>query len=292
MARRPAWENTISIGCQIWGNILALATFCAGIAGLVISMEAEDIPYLGPPKQTGEKFIPATSAPNPIRRIDREKTAFPLGAVGPSRRGPLTRLNGEGTPIRVTRNFADALSSSSHLVHSFKERTMTPIITNEKPTSEETVASAVSSAIAEAAVEHMGRIERQIETVLEPGESHLYWHKASKSLAFIVRVIPLVPDLLTRPKKYLLVLCPSRLLIVRMTNPLNKLKDSEVKRLEATIPWSNVKSILPRRRLTSSSVVVRTKSFGTHHFKYLQSDAADELASQAKRLIDASNRAL
>lgn len=153
------------------------------------------------------------------------------------------------------------------------------------------VAEAVSRALADAAAEQASQIEGQISPLLDPGESHLEWHLASKRVPPVVRMIPFVPDTLTREKKYLLVLAPTRLLIVRMTNPFNKLKGLEVKRVEASIPWSTVCGISPQRRLSSSSVVVRTKSSGTHRFKDMQLNAADELASRARVLIDAAHSA-
>lgn len=149
-----------------------------------------------------------------------------------------------------------------------------------------TLKEVMTHAILDAAVKEVGRVEQQISTVLAPGEECVDWHRAKKRLPFIVRILPFVPDMMTRPKNYLLVLTRARLVIVRMTNPFNKLKDSEVKRTEASIPWTQVRGIEPRRHPGSSSLILRTASNGTHHFKYMNADAAEELACDARLLIE------
>lgn len=151
-----------------------------------------------------------------------------------------------------------------------------------------TLEDVMTNAIIEAAVNAVGRVEQQIATVLAPGEECVDWHRAQKRLPFIVRVLPFIPDMMTRPKKYLLVLTNSRLVVVRMTNPLNKLKESEVRGTEASVPWAQVRAIEPRRHVGMSSLIVRTASSGVHHFKYMESDAAEKFAADARLLTQAA----
>lgn len=161
---------------------------------------------------------------------------------------------------------------------------MSTMTTETKATLEEVM----TSAILEAAVEAVGRVRAQISTVLAAGEECVDWHRAKKRLPFLIRVMPFMPDLMTRPKNYLIVLTHSRLVIVRMTNPLNKLKDPEVKRIEASIPWTQVEGIEPRRHMGSSSLILRTASNGTHRFKYMESEAAEKFATDARLLTKAA----
>jgi len=78
------------------------------------------------------------------------------------------------------------------------------------------------------------------ESIITPEEEIVTWMKASHGPPFLVRIIPFIPNLITRGKDYLIVVTNERLLIARLTKPLNVFADPKIKEVVVQAPLASV----------------------------------------------------
>jgi len=138
----------------------------------------------------------------------------------------------------------------------------------------------VRSAISKTITSTIQRV--RFQAFLEPEESVIGVFDAETRPPVIVRMIPVVSDVLVRAKKYALVVTPGRLAVVSMTNPFNKLKSPSPRAMHLSIPWNQVSAIEPRKHLLTSSVVVRTRSGDAHRFTGMLKNDATRFAVAAR----------
>jgi len=140
---------------------------------------------------------------------------------------------------------------------------------------------ALASAVAKSITSTIQRV--RFQAFLDADETVIGAFDAETRPPLIVRVLPIVPDLFFRAKKYCLVATPQRLLVVAMTNPLNKFKSPSPKSMHLAVPWADVAAIEPRRHLLTSSVSVRTRTGDVHRFSSMLRGDAERLAAAAQQ---------
>ena len=105
--------------------------------------------------------------------------------------------------------------------------------------------------------------------------------KAKTRPHFLIRICPFVPDLLTRTKKYLLVLTNHRLLIIRTTNAFNKFADEKFKKVIADLPLLAIESIHSKTGFLSSGVKINARH-KSYRFKDVPESSVEEMASKVQ----------
>jgi len=148
---------------------------------------------------------------------------------------------------------------------------------------------ALASAVARSIASTIQRV--RFEAFLEPDESVVGVFDAETRPPFILRILPIVPDLFVRAKKYCLVVTPHRLIIVAMTNPLNKFKSPSPQSTHLSVPWADIAAIEPRKHLLTSSISIRTRSGEVHRFSSMLRGDADRLAAAAQSAMQPADPA-
>lgn len=127
-----------------------------------------------------------------------------------------------------------------------------------------------TQALAEAASEVHSESRRMQEQFvrqhLESSEKLFGFQMGQQRMPFLMRILPLMPDLLTRPKHFALAVTNHRLLIVRLKQGLYKFKGSVA---AASIPLDDFAEFATR----GSSVIVKTRS--GKNFKYSSLSTSD-----------------
>lgn len=148
------------------------------------------------------------------------------------------------------------------------------------------VKNAVTSAVREGVESAIQRL--RFQQFLDEGESVLATFEAETQPPLLIRLIPLVPDLLTRSKKFTLVVTPTRMAVIAMTNPLNKFKSPAPKAMHVSLPWADIAAIEPRKHLLVSSVTIRKTDGKAHRFSNLIKGDADRLVAAAQSAVKPS----
>ncbi|MEQ8789392.1 MAG: hypothetical protein RIC55_24070 [Pirellulaceae bacterium] len=119
------------------------------------------------------------------------------------------------------------------------------------------IQSMVREAVSESINESNNEFTRLVGEHLAAGESLLGFQIGEKRLPFVVRILPLVPDVLTRPKRFMLAVTDRRILIVQVSKSLLTRKVSG--RHAADVPLSDVQSIVPATGRLTSAVTIHTR---------------------------------
>jgi hypothetical protein len=127
--------------------------------------------------------------------------------------------------------------------------------------------------------------ERLILSQSMRGEECLAFQHGETRPPFIIRIMPFVPDLLTRSRKFLLGITDRRVLILELTNPFNKLKLPDFKALIASLPFSQIESVEPRRGTFTSDLTIVAKSGHRYIFTNMLLSAPDTFASNLQAVI-------
>ncbi len=141
---------------------------------------------------------------------------------------------------------------------------------NNPPLHQEPVAAAskgLAEGVAKALSKGASLSERLVQARCLPGEKCLGFQRGETRLHFLIRIIPFAPDFFTRPRRFLLAITDRRVLIIEVTNPLNKLKEEEFKRLVASLPFGEIASVEPVAGLLASEVKIVTTSGQRHRFR-------------------------
>jgi hypothetical protein len=115
-----------------------------------------------------------------------------------------------------------------------------------------------------------------LQTVCEPDEKVLGYYQAESNVHFLIKIIPVVPDILTRPKKFCLGVTTKRLIVIRLTNPYNAFALPNFKSMVFAAPFTHIDVVIPKTGLLTSSVLI--VSTAGHRMRYdgmLKGSAAD-----------------
>ncbi len=105
-----------------------------------------------------------------------------------------------------------------------------------------------------------------LQTVCETDEEVLGYYPAESNVHFLLKIIPFIPDLLTRPKKFCLGITTERLIVIRLTNPFNASALPQFKSLVFAAPFACLEAVIPKTGLLTSSVQI--VSTAGHHLRY------------------------
>ncbi|MEI6177252.1 MAG: hypothetical protein WCS43_10195 [Verrucomicrobiota bacterium] len=119
-----------------------------------------------------------------------------------------------------------------------------------------------------------------------PGEECLAFQHGETKPPFIIRILPFVPDLLTRARKYLLAITDRRVLILELTNPFNKLKLPGFKSVIASLPFTEIASVQPKRGILTSCLAIAAKSGKRYAFTDMLLSAPETFASNLQTVME------
>lgn len=134
-------------------------------------------------------------------------------------------------------------------------------------------------ALVEAQVETQNETERLIQTQIIRGESQLFFYHAKIRAPFLVRICPFLPDLFFRDRKFIIVGTNRRVLVLELKNPIVRKSNIEIRRLEASIPYTQIQNIIPSTGRLSSSIEFLLKNKRSLKYQLLASQA-NEIAIQ------------
>ena len=129
--------------------------------------------------------------------------------------------------------------------------------------------------------------ERIIQSQLLVDETCLAFVNAETKTPFLIEIIPLVGSILQNNRKFLIAVTDLRLLILEIKQPLNFFKDTEFKRLTASIPLGNVHSIEPKRGVLDSKVIIRADNGKKYNFSNMLKPSAHQLAEDFRATREA-----
>jgi hypothetical protein len=123
-------------------------------------------------------------------------------------------------------------------------------------------------------IENQAESERFIQNQLLVGEKSLFYYPAKTRAPFLIRICPLIPDLLFRDRKYLLVGTDRRLLILELENPIIRKPNIALRRIEASVPYTQIREVVPTTgRLTSSINIILQNGNSLEYWDMLRSYA-------------------
>ncbi len=150
----------------------------------------------------------------------------------------------------------------------------------------------VRGVIAEAVGEAFdaGRQENQqlVQNFLEPGEQLLAFQRGEQRLPFLIRIMPLVPDVLTAPKIFILAITNRRVLIIRVLKTLftRKTKGS---RLVASIGLADLRAVTPKTGSLTSSLTIETRAGKRFRYSHMLKSAAGNFARDVAMVGNRAN---
>jgi hypothetical protein len=142
------------------------------------------------------------------------------------------------------------------------------------------VRESVGQAVGEAFERNRRHHESIVASQVVPGEKIITFQEGETRAPFLIRIIPVIGQLLGRAKSYLLAITDRRILILRLSKSLTK--GRQFKELTASIPFSELDRVEPSTGVLTSSIRIRTKGGQVYHFVNLLKSAAEAFAREVK----------
>lgn len=124
-----------------------------------------------------------------------------------------------------------------------------------------------------------------LAAILKDGETVLAVCNAEKRVPLVIRLMPFVPDLLTRAKKFMLVLTDERLIVVRLTNPLNKLKAPVVRDVLKSYRFDEIRHMVQKAGILTSRMLIHPISGRCLKLRGVSKSAGAELVRSFRAAI-------
>lgn len=140
------------------------------------------------------------------------------------------------------------------------------------------IAGAVKEVFADIVSDERASIEALVASHLQSHERMSACEKAQQRMPLVLRLLPFLPDVLKRPKSFLLAVTSQRVLALRVHRSLwlNRFKKVEV---ALSLSREQVQAIEVASEVHSSVAVIRTRNGGSHRYTDLTTSAADRLAN-------------
>lgn len=145
-----------------------------------------------------------------------------------------------------------------------------------------TFASAIHSAVNEVLADARHQYSQLVGGHLEAGENLLAFQTGEKRRPLIVRLLPLVPDFIRRPKRFVLAITNRRVVIVQVKQSLIRGRTTG-SRLVTACPLAEVQAVTPKTGMLTSSVTIQTRRRGTFRYSGMLQSAAERFARDVQK---------